>query len=75
MLWGAYKGGSSRAMLVVAKHDLRRGASQTVDVFDVGRGSAVVSISQCKKKVSKEKKKKKHTPSPFQRIERLWGLK
>ena len=71
--------------MVVAKHDSRRGASRTVvgggsgsnvaDVVDVGRGSAVVSISQCKKKVSKEKKKKKHTPSPFRRIERLWGLK
>ena len=76
MLWGAYKGGSSHATLVVAKHDSRRGASRTVvGVVDVGRGSAVVSISQCKKKVSKEKKKKKHTPSPFRRIERLWGLK
>ena len=41
MLWGAYKGG-----LVVAKHDSRRGASRTVvGVVDVGRGSAVVSIS------------------------------
>ena len=46
MLWGAYKGGSSHATLVVAKHDSRRGASRTVvGVVDVGRGSAVVSIS------------------------------
>ena len=67
MLWGAYKGG-----LVVAKHDSRRGASRTVvGVVDVGRGSAVVSISQCKKKLVKKRKRKN---IPHRRFDALRGF-
>ena len=72
MLWGAYKGGSSHATLVVAKHDSRRGASRTVvGVVDVGRGSAVVSISQCKKKLVKKRKRKN---IPHRRFDALRGF-